>query len=206
MPFLIPKPAEENFRTVLALPDESLLRIGQFSKERLQSIFLTNQIDDQELQALSDELKLPTALIGHAITLLLSVVLAGGRSGELTPNLLKELEIQGLEAKLGILISPVDSQSDEIVKLRQSVRALSLSIPTISDVDVVCDLRALFRAFPSGSPSEKHSKNVKMLLGFEPVIIVSLELNDSSGVDHPSVFQVSEVILRRLIGTLTENL
>ena len=54
--------------------------------------------------------------------------------------------------------------------------------------------------------SEKHRSGVQTLLGFEPVVIVNMELNDASGDEHPTIFQVSEQGLRNLIKTLQESL
>jgi hypothetical protein len=61
-------------------------------------------------------------------------------------------------------------------------------VPTLDDVDAVCDLRGIFSALPSGSKLGSHASEVRKFLGLEAVAIISLELNDASGEDNSCVF------------------
>lgn len=127
-------------------------------------------------------------------------------AAERRADLLKQLDLNEFEKKVQVLLQPIDVPAPDLEYSRQRGLVLRSAIPTLADVDALCDLRAVFRHLPSGSKSESHTSKVGALLGFEPVAIVALELNDASGNDKPFVFQVSEQGLRNLIKTLQETL
>jgi hypothetical protein len=71
---------------------------------------------------------------------------------------------------------------------------------------VLCDLRAIFKRFPSASTSDEYERDVKLLLGFEPIILVSLGLNDTADNNTVATFQLTEKNLHSLIKTLQDAL
>jgi hypothetical protein len=200
-----PPPARDEFRSALSLPDASLKTIGTWVKEHIKTL-ITGEIPDGDVKALATEIGVTMPEVGAALSLAMTVLMNVEPSTGGEWNVPSQLGIDDLRNKLSLMLAPVDVPHEELTKIRQNSFAARSIIPTLSDVDVLCDLRAVFRSFPSGSTSEKHRSGVSTLLGFEPVAIVNLELNDASGNDHPAVFQVSEQALRNLIKTLEESL
>jgi hypothetical protein len=198
--------AREGFRSVLALPDGSLNKIGRWARDHIEAL-ISGDLSDDDIKPLAVQVGVGLQEISLALSLAMTVLMNSERSGDsLDLSAPQRLGIDDLDGKLQLLLAPIDIPYEELVKLRQNSFASRSIIPTLSDVDALCDLRAIFRSFPSGSPSERHRSGVKALLGFEPVVIVNLELNDASGNDRPAVFQVSEQGLRNLIKTLEESL
>ena len=87
---------------------------------------------------------------------------------------------------------------------RQKSLVLQSVVPTLNTVDCVCDLRAVFSRLPSPSQSDEHHSGIKVLLGFEPVVQVTVNTNDAINNDHACVFQMTEYELKRTIKVLQE--
>ena len=198
--------ARKGFRSVLSLPVDSLTTIGRWVKDHIEALVF-GDIADSDVEALAKQIGVHPAEIANALSLSMTVLMNSDHPGISREwNAPEPLGLEDLRSSLNVLLAPVDIPHDDLIKLRQNSFASRSVIPTLSDVDVLCDLRAIFRSFPSGNPSEKHRTGIQTLLGFEPVAIVSLELNDASGGDHPAIFQVSESGLRNLLKTLEEGL
>ena len=90
--------------------------------------------------------------------------------------------------------------------LLKSSFAATLGIPTVTDVDLLCDLRAVFGDIPSSDPSKDHDEQVKTLKGLVPVVLLSLEYRDEARQDHAIVVQFQEGGYRRFIRTLQDGL
>jgi hypothetical protein len=203
----IPRAVREDFKAILALPDEKLKSLGQWIMERFDALSSTAEIDDAEVKTIANRLGISRAEVAKASSLVLNVLMGGDRPGELDLEFVNDLGLGDLAGKLRILLqSTGDTSSTDLVRIRQKGIALGSAIPTLEGIDVLCDLRAIFRSFASGNPSTTHSDEAKALLGFEPVVIIGLQLNDASGEDTSPVFQLSEEGLLNLIKTLGESL
>jgi hypothetical protein len=119
----------------------------------------------------------------------------------------EQLKKQGLGAvaeKVKILLAGIDPTPAEIELARRRTIAIQSVVPTLDDVDCVCELRAIFRTLPGPFQSAKHREKVKALLGFEPVVLVKIQTNDARNEDKLCVFQSTETGLRALIQTLEQ--
>ena len=103
-----------------------------------------------------------------------------------------------------LLLAGIDLSSKDILYQRRRAFFVRAVIPTLENVDAFCDLRAIFRGSPSDDESKEHEEMLTELLGFEPMVLVSLELNDSAENDIAYNFQLTEKGLRRLLKTLQE--
>jgi hypothetical protein len=195
----IPKGLRETFRSALGLPMDTLKQIGEWIKGHPD--FIENQeVDSSELESAATALKLTKSEFAGALSLVATLLFSGN-----TPDgFLKELGLGDHEEKARLLLSAVALPSAEVEYSRQKSLALGSAIPTLDDVDALCDLRAVFGRLPSGSSSEAHLKQVKTILGFEAVVVVGMKLNDAAGEDSAYVFQVSERGLHNLIKTLQQ--
>lgn len=197
----IPKSTRDSFRSILALPDKKLTALGSWVNSNIETLS-SGEMDRLDPQSIANELGVTRsdviAVISLAMTLLHSI--------EGQAAIIGDLGLTDLDARIKLLLAPINVPLRDLEYSRQKGLAFRSAIPTLEDVDALCDLRAVFRRLPSGSSSESHTSKVNELLGFEPVAIIGLELNDSSGNDKPYVFQVSEQGLRNLIKTLEETL
>jgi hypothetical protein len=201
----LPKSVRDGFRSAMALSDEVVARIGQWVKAHIELVG-SPEFDSSDIERAAAEFGITPADFAHAVSLLMTILVAGDeKPGEITPALLEELGFSDSEKKIRLLV-PTDIPFEDIEYSRQKGLAVQSAIPTLEDIDVLCDLRAVFRRFPSASDSQSHTSKVTVLLGFEAVLVLNLELNDASGKNTPCVFQVSEKGLRNLIKTLQEGL
>jgi hypothetical protein len=105
-----------------------------------------------------------------------------------------------------VLLDGVQIESGEATYIRQRLVASQSVLPTVESVDVVCDLRGVFQESPSPSASKSHRDVVGKLLGFEPMVVIGLQLNDGAGNDTNCAFQMTERSLRYMLKTLEEGL
>jgi hypothetical protein len=198
-------PARDDFRAALSLPDSSLKTIGLWVNDHIIGL-VSGEVPDGDVKDLAKQIGVTLSEVGTVLSLAMTILMnaESSKNGEwLVPP---QMGIEDLRGKLNLLLAQVSHSHDELTKIKQNSFAARSIIPTLSDVDVLCDLRAVFRSFPSGGTSDKHNSGVQALLGFEPVVIINLDLNDAAGNDHPAIFQVSEQALRNLIKTLEEGL
>jgi hypothetical protein len=201
----IPQDVRESFRSALSLPSEKLQQIGQWIKGHPD--FIGNrELDPSDLERASADLGMAESEFAGALSLVATLLFFSERPGQLTANDLRNLGLGDQEEKVRLLLTAIDIPAGDLEYSRQKALLLRSAIPTLDDVDALCDLRAIFRRVPSASASSTHLSSVKILLGFQPVAIVSLQLNDAAGQDSAYVFQVSEQGLRHLVKTLQEAL
>lgn len=70
-------------------------------------------------------------------------------------------------------------------------------LPTLEDIDVVCDLRPIFEDHVYPLPEDDTGLH-KRLLGFTYVVLVELQTEDSMGRKQRSAFQMTEQRLGEL--------
>ncbi len=196
----VPNQVSETFRSVLGFPDKTLSALGTWIKANIEA-FTSGEFDRLDSKAIESTLQLTESDVLSAASLAMTILHADNKAA-----LIKEMGLSNFEKKIEVLLAPIDIPSRDLEYSRQKGFALRSAIPTLDDVDALCDLRAVFRHLPSGSTSSSHASKVRELIGLEPVAIIGLEFNDSSGNDRPYVFQVSEQGLRNLIKTLEEAL
>jgi hypothetical protein len=207
----IPRSISQTFRAALSLPDTKLRAINLWAKKHLMSVLESGPEDQANIHAECEKLGVSPADFGRVVTFLATALLNEQTPGSIQNidnyiDWLKENEIGEVAAKARILLDGLSIPPVDAVYLPQKKIALASTLPTLEDVDVVCDLRAVFRRFPSASQSSEHQENVKTLLGFEPVVILALHLNDAAGNDTSRTFQLTENGLQSLIKTLSEAL
>ena len=201
----IPSNVLESFRSALELSNDKLQGIGKWLSAHRDFVG-DREIEPSLFERAAAELSITPAEFAGALSLVMTLLVSQRRPREIDHEYLKRLGLGAQSDKVDVLLGAVDIPASEVEYTRQKGLALQSAIPTLDDVDILCDLRAVFRRLPSASQSDQHLENVKLLLGFEPVVIVSLELNDSTGKDTPCLFQVSEAGMRHLIKTLQESL
>lgn len=194
-----------NFRTVLSLPADTLKRINEWLKAR-PDIFTSaeERLDAFEIESGAKQIGIPEPQFMAALSLVSTVLIAGAEGPPLKK--LQEMGLAEFAYNLNLLVEGVNISASEREYTRQRGLALQTALPTLESADAICDLRAIFRRLPSPSTSQEHQSSIKTLLGFEPVVIVSIELNDAASNDSVCTFQVSEKGLKNLLKTLQDSL
>ena len=113
---------------------------------------------------------------------------------------------QDLPSKARALLSGIRIEKAEADYARSRGVISQAVLPTLSSVMALTELRAVFQDFPSPSTSKLHRDAVRNLLGFEPMVVVGLETNDSSGNDSNVIFQATEKTLRNMMKSLEDAL
>lgn len=201
----IPSRVLEKFRSLLLLPDEKLKAINQWAKTHLQ-VLVDSQFEGFEVRSAAGEIGVHESELALAASLIASLLFSADVLGSIDIADLKEIGLGDLEEKGRLLLDGIMLPARELEYARQKGLAAQSVVATLEGAEALCDLRAVFGRLPSPSRSETHVRNVRTLLGFEPVVLVSLGLNDSVGNDTSTNFQITERPLRDLIKTLQEAL
>jgi hypothetical protein len=201
---VIPDSILDLFRSALSLPDENLRKINDWAKSNSESL-LGSEFEDTSVH---ENLGVPADKFYTAISAISGFLFAAEETPDYLEAYVEALNEKGLSnsaEKAKLLLAGIDADPSTREYARRKALALQSVVATLSSVDCVCDLRAVFRRLPSPGRSDRHLKEVKALLGFEPVALVGLTVNDASGEDEACVFQATERGLRNLIKTLEET-
>jgi hypothetical protein len=204
--FDVPKFLQDRLQFLFTLPQEKWQLLREFVQAHLQQVLEDKDLED-EVRTLSAQLDVSRSAVYAALSFIGSLCIAlGDQEPEHTSHLLaqivNEAGLGSVSEQLKLLMEEAKISPQAAAYHRQKAIALQSILPTLDDVDIVCDLRLIFRRLPSPSRSEQHEESVKALLGFEPVAIMNLELSDSAGEKSVSVFQLTENGLRNLQKTL----
>jgi len=75
-------------------------------------------------------------------------------------------------------------------------------LPTLEDLDVVCDLRPIFEDYVFPAPVAAAGVDYKRIMGFSCIVLVELVTEDSEGRNHRLSFQMTEKALADLQSAL----
>jgi hypothetical protein len=117
---------------------------------------------------------------------------------------LEDLGVEDVVEKGKLLLEGIDTSPSNAEYIRRKEFAIRSVLPILEDVNIVCELRAVFGRFPSPNSSDEHKEQVKRFLGFEPLVLISLELRDEVGNKTVCNFQLTEKNLQQLLKTLGE--
>ena len=179
-----------------------------------QQVLLEGGLPSREAQAAADSIGVTRQDFYNALSLLSTLLFtqkpedfATQPSIEFYAAQLKEISLGDKIEKAQLLFKGIQLSPDEIEYTRQKSFVTQYLMPILEDLQVTCDLRAIFRSLPSGSTtSEDHENRLQTLLGFTPIAIVSLELNDAAGNEDVSTFQLTESDLKFVIKIFQEAL
>jgi hypothetical protein len=157
----VPKSVREGFRATLSLPADALQEIGRWIKAHPDFIG-TSEFEPADFERAAADLNLTEFEFAQALSLVGTLLVYGDQPGDV--NALKDLGLTDQQDKVQVLLAAADIPHDEIEYSRQKGLVLRSAIPTLEDVDALCDLRAVFRRLPSASSTDRHIKNVKALL------------------------------------------
>lgn len=114
-----------------------------------------------------------------------------------------DLQLADVEGDLLLLgcnegeIKTIIAFLEKLRNVRDSVWAKNYSrfqqldgLPTIDDVNILCDARAVFGGFPEAS--EKVGGAYKTLLGLKPIVIMEIISSDNYGRQQRTAFQLNE--------------
>jgi hypothetical protein len=197
----IPAPLLLRIRIGLSLPDEKLKTLNAWAKKNYASL-ITSEFSDTSVY---DQLNIPAEPFYGACSAITSYLFDND-----VPNLdaygeqLKKQGLGDLTEKLKILLSGINPTPADIELVRRRTISTQSVVPTLDDVDCVCELRAVFRSMPGPFQAEQYREKAKALLGFEPVVLVNITTNDANNNENSCVFQATENGLRSLIRTLEE--
>jgi hypothetical protein len=200
----------ENFRPILRLPEESLRKLNQWAQSNVD-VILEGRVQDTSVHEAGDALGLPHQHFVIAMALI-GTFLFGTRgsiddTSTLIDAFIEELSRLGLgddAAHSKMLLEGLNVAPERVTYAIQKQIVLQSVVPTLEDIDVLCDLRAVFATLPSPVDSPEYAKGIKTLLGLEPVVLVKLELNDAAGNDTVCDFQMTENELRELVKVLQD--
>jgi hypothetical protein len=179
------------------MPNERLQAINKWAVAH-KEMFADPEAELPEPDPAAAEIGLRKSDFVAAISLI-GTVLLGDTNAE-------ELGIADLAEPLKTLLAGLHLPPEQAEYARQKGLALQSGIPTLESANALCDLRAIFRRLPSPGAVGASETGVKTLLGFEPVVLVSLALNDAVGNDNAILFQVSERNLRNLLKSIQQAL
>jgi hypothetical protein len=197
----IPGPMLQRIRIGLSLPDEKLKALNEWAKKNYGSL-ITSEFTDTSVY---DQLNIPAEPFYGACSAITTYLFDND-----VPSLdayVEQLKKQGLgelTEKARILLGGINPTSAEIELVRLRTIATQAVVPTLSDVDCVCELRAVFRSMPGPFQAEQYREKARVLLGFEPVVLVNITTNDANGDESVCFFQATENGLRALMQTLEE--
>jgi hypothetical protein len=208
----LPEELSVKYRSLLSLPVDRLRALNEWAKSNLGTVLQAEASID--LRAVSTELRVSRGDLINAISFLGTMLLDEADAGTDTSEdivsfqaeRLDDVGLGDLKERAKVLLAGVTLSADQAEYIRQKGLALQSVVPTLEGANVVCDLRSVFRRFPSPSPSARHEEGVRAFLGFEPVALVALEVNDASGNDTTCTFQTTEASLKSLVKTLQEAL
>jgi hypothetical protein len=197
----IPEPMLERIRIGLSLPDEKLKALNDWAKKNYGSL-ITSEFTDTSIY---DQLNIPAEPFYGACSAITTYLFENDVPGlDAYVEQLKKQGLGELTEKVKILLGGINPTRAEIELVRRRTIATQAVVPTLSDVDCVCELRAVFRSLPGPFQAEQYREKARALLGFEPVVLVNITTNDASGEESLCVFQATENGLRSLIQTLEE--
>lgn len=201
-PVVLPKTFVQTFRRAASLADDKLKAINAWAKSH-QDLLLAAEPDF----GVAESLGMGEQQFLNAYSVIFYFLYFSESKGPDLGRFIQTLRSQGL-ADLAetarILLDGITVDPSKVEYMRQKSLATQSVLPTIGRVDAVCDLRGVFRGFPSPNVSNSHIERTKALLGFEPIAIISVTVNDAAGQDHVSVFQCTRRVLQNLLDTLHE--
>jgi hypothetical protein len=196
---------DEDF--IKALP--TLLDLGASARDELAEWFLATETfdayDEVSAAAIAASSLLPEQFRGsvYAVRFLLEA---------LQVYSLKVLDIQrdlftlGYPEKaidhLGTLLrrlEPVQKQAYASFMRSEHENAI---LPTLEDIDVVCDMRPVFEDYVFPAPAKASGVNYRSLIGFSYMVLVELVTEDIEGKTRKLAFQMTEKSLADLQGAL----
>jgi len=202
---VLPEGIDQDIRTALRLPDEKLQKINEWAKSNYDIVLGIKGEEsdvDERLGVSSDQFFSALSTIGAF------VFSPPGDAPADVSTFVQALKEQGLgefAEKTRLLLEGIKIEPSRVEFARRRTLALRTVIPTLERVSSVSELRAVFGTSPSPSKSGTHRQRVKVLLGLEPVAMVSITTNDAENQDHVFEFQVTENELKNLIKTLEET-
>jgi hypothetical protein len=201
----LPASLRELFRSGLSAREEELGKINVWARANARQL-LAGEVD---FDAVAEELAIPNQEIYRALNLIGNILYRGDPLGSVdVEGYATALEEPGsdLSARARVLLDGIQVERGEAEYARQRGMVSQTVVPTLGSAAALCELRAVFQDVPSPSNSKLHREGVSKLLGFEPMAVVNLEINDPSGNDTNCAFQVTEKGLRNILKTLEEAL
>lgn len=100
-----------------------------------------------------------------------------------------------IEAMISFLntLSPI--RESVLAKKYMRIQRLD-GLPTVDNLNVICDARAVFGGFPEGI--ERHDNSYKTLLGLVPIVIMEIICSDNYGRRERTAVQMTEDQFERL--------
>jgi hypothetical protein len=107
--------------------------------------------------------------------------------------------IDRLSAELLLRIEPV---KDRVYASFIRFEHENAVLPTIEDIDVVCDIRPIFEDYVFPAPAKGKGVDYKKILGFSYMVLVELLSEDIEGKTRKLSFQMNEKSLEDLQSAL----
>jgi len=202
-----PEGMVEDLSRVFSLAPEKLERVNKWARENIVGVLADFTGSGAQFEV-PEELQMSRRDFSRIMTVLVSLLLHRETGIPSLDNLvsdLKELNIPSDHAERArTLLLDIEVPKEGIEFARKSLFFSRTTIPTLTDVDIVCDLRSVF-SLPIGSQEDKERSD-SGFLGFVPMVVISLEITDEAAKESTAVFQLSEAELREHISTLQRSL
>ena len=200
----IPDQLVGRIREIATRPVEDFSRLNQWAHKNMQ---LLGRLDINEVLESTQSLGIPRAALVAMSGVLISLLLLPDAKIS-TEDVIAAISKSGVDGesveKMRALVSGLHFTEAEFTRARAHI--LHAGLPTLSTVDAVSDLRAVFKSAANPSKSPEHKGNVTQLLGFVPVGIFSFIVNDSAGESKTITFQVERSAANRLQRTVEDLL
>jgi len=185
--------ALERFEAIESISDDKLVRINEWVRENIELLLDEDYLDPSLPKTLNVSLRAFSRSVS-AVTAFLF-----GPEPSLGPYLSALNKRGKSEAvlKVKVLLDGVSVDPARIQRARLKSSAMQAVLPTVSNLQVVCDLRAIFGETKSGDDAKSGT-----LAGFEPVVEIALTVNDAAANDQVLVFQASELVLQNFLRAL----
>jgi hypothetical protein len=190
---------QETFRLILLLTEEKIHAINNWARANID-MFYEEGIRSSKIRPVARELNVSLRELANA-TRLISTFMNSEYFFEAL-NFLKEQGTDDFARKVKLLLNGIDISSNARRYLRQRTHALHAVMPTLQSFDAVCDLRAVFKEFLTYDISEEQNGKLTDLIGLEPIVLMSLDLNDGVGNKITHNFQLTGKELQELLTVL----
>lgn len=185
---------EEQFEKDL----KTLFAVDPIGWELLGNWFVTTDSFDPE-EALSSPAIIASTLVPEQFTASVSAVKylleAWHLYGLELADIQRDLMVLGYPAdqveRLGVLLAPLARVKRTVYAEFMRFGHETAVLPTLEDIDVVCDVRPIFEDYVYPIPQRTRTSHTK-LLGFSYMVLMELAAEDFEGRSHKLSFQMTE--------------
>jgi len=196
--FEIPEPVIKRVRELTNRPLEEIKRINEWARKHMD-VLESQDFEEMVIQA-GESLGMRSQVIVPSLSALLGLLFRIDDETS-TEQVISAIAQTGIDPdtldKVRHLVSGLQFTNVEFS--RGKSHAIHSGAPTLDSVEGVTDLRAVFKAEPEEPSGKDQDQRVRQFLGFFPIGVMSIVVNDSGGSSKTITFQVGVPQSKRLL-------